>query len=92
MWEMHSLFHTCKSPFTYWQPDTLRVLKWLGKKMDSPQPPIVTLDAGPNIHIIVETSKAEFWRHALKVEFPELRVLKDAQGQGPLWSDWVWGR
>jgi diphosphomevalonate decarboxylase len=87
MWEMHSLFHTCNTPFTYWQPDTIRVLQWLSKKMETPQSPIVTLDAGPNIHIIVETSKAEEWKVILNQEFPSLKILQDRQGRGATWKE-----
>jgi diphosphomevalonate decarboxylase len=92
MWEMHSLFHTCETPFTYFQPDTLRVLNWLSTELknyskdSSLKPPIVTLDAGPNIHIIVESAKADKWQSSLKTEFPELQILRDRQGMGALWS------
>ena len=93
MWEMHSLFHTAQPPFTYWQPDTLRVLEWIGRwvgqcvgpKLETSHPPIVTLDAGPNVHILVESSRAEEWRTALAQAFPELTVLQDRQGQGVTW-------
>jgi diphosphomevalonate decarboxylase len=85
MWEMHSLFHTCERPFTYWQPDTLRVLKWLSKKLDSDSPPIVTLDAGPNIHVLVPSREAAEWRLVLRQNFPELQILQDTQGWGAQW-------
>lgn len=55
--------------------------------MDSSRPPIVTLDAGPNVHIIVETSTAEEWRLALNKEFPGLKILHDTQGHGAVWSE-----
>lgn len=86
MWEMHSLFHTCEVPFTYWEPDTIRVLRWLrGILTSAPEwapPPIVTLDAGPNIHLIVESSQAAEWKGLLKEKFPDLPLLEDTQGSG----------
>lgn len=82
MWEMHSLFHTAHDPFTYWEPETVRVLKWVKSLRALPNPPIVTLDAGPNVHLLVETGAAEEWKEKLKAQFPHLPILEDRQGLG----------
>lgn len=94
-WEMHSLFHTCADPFTYWKPGTMEVLEWIapfvrtarthGEPGRSPAfetPPIVTMDAGPNVHVIVPSSEAADWKVRLGDRFPELTVLEDRQGKG----------
>ncbi len=81
-WEMHSLFHTCTEPFTYWEPGTLEGLKWLAPMIYEHSPPIVTLDAGPNIHIIVEKSAREFWRNRLREHFLDTVILEDEEGEG----------
>ncbi|MDR3607942.1 MAG: hypothetical protein P4M08_11260 [Oligoflexia bacterium] len=81
-WEMHSLFHTCAEPFTYWQPGTIEVLHELSRAMKGANPPIATMDAGPNVHILVpESSRAE-WRKRLHETFRGTRVLEDGEGRG----------
>lgn len=81
-WEMHSLFHTCAEPFTYWDPGTLEVLRWVAPQVMGEDPPIVTLDAGPNVHFIVERSRADAWKERLERNFPGRVILRDRQGAG----------
>jgi diphosphomevalonate decarboxylase len=87
-WEMHSLFHTAAEPFTYWEPGSVAALRWLGEFVargfgpDGEAPPIVTMDAGPNVHVLVPRAEAPAWRRSLAARFPELAVLEDAQGAG----------
>jgi diphosphomevalonate decarboxylase len=81
-WEMHSLFHTCKEPFTYWEPGTIEGLKWFKTLRKGPHFPIVTLDAGPNIHVLVEKSQQELWRKRLRDQFIDCAILEDEQGEG----------
>jgi diphosphomevalonate decarboxylase len=82
MWEMHSLFHTASQPFSYWHPGTLEALQWLEPRMTGPAAPIVTLDAGPNVHLLVPTMDAPHWRARLKERFPDFAVLQDQAGAG----------
>ena len=82
MWEMHSLFHTCENPFTYFEPGTIEVLKWLSPLRESGKM-IVTMDAGANVHILIPASEAVSWKAKLEKEFPKFKVLSDAQGNGP---------
>ncbi len=88
MWEMHSLFHTCPEPFTYWEPATVSILKWLSARIHDAVPPIVTLDAGPNVHVLVPTEAASRWRREIEAAFPGIRILRDRQGQGALLLEW----
>jgi len=86
--EMHSLFHTSEPPFTYWEPGTLAVLRWLEPQVRegaSGAPPIVTLDAGPNVHVLVPAPEAAGWESRLRKAFPGTRVLCDRQGEGARW-------
>jgi diphosphomevalonate decarboxylase len=81
-WEMHSLFHTAQEPFSYFQASTIDALHFLAEHLKSDQPPIVTLDAGPNIHVIVpERARAE-WKNILASRFPDLEILEDEEGSG----------
>lgn len=81
-WEMHSLFHTSSPPFTFWEPGTIETLKWFSGFITQPSPPIVTLDAGPNVHVIVPVRDAVTWRKRLSDRFPKLKILEDVQGGG----------
>lgn len=91
-WEMHSLFHTSEEPFTYWKPATLAILEQLSPIVQGRVPgpgagaPLVTLDAGPNVHLIVPQNEVVSWMawiHAdLMDRVPGLSVLIDRAGQG----------
>lgn len=81
-WEMHSLFHTSAKPFTYFAPETIAVLKFVEQEVYSENPPIVTMDAGPNVHILIPTEEAHAWEEHLMSRFPSAILLKDAQGEG----------
>lgn len=84
-WEMHSLFHTCAQPFTYWKPGTLRVLRWFMQEFTGggqADRPIVTLDAGPNVHVLVPSTEAAGWKKRLRKRFPKWDILTDEQGHG----------
>jgi diphosphomevalonate decarboxylase len=81
-WEMHSLFHTSNPSFSYWEPGTLQALQFLAPFVSSENPPIVTLDAGPNVHLLVRADEQAAWRTRLTEAFPEFRLLEDAPGLG----------
>ncbi len=95
-WEMHSLFHTSPEPFSYWEPGTIHGLHWLGRYLreNSPDvatdrsegipPPVVTLDAGPNLHVIVRSQDRDLWRLRLRECYSdhEIRILEDEPGEG----------
>lgn len=84
-WEMHSLFHTAEQPFTYWEPTTIKALKALAPFVERDGvPPIVTLDAGPNIHVSVPAADAPLWKDRLNglMEGRAIRILSDRQGTG----------
>ena len=88
-WEMHSLFHTSEKPFTYWEPGTMVGLKYFSEPKDSwPSMPIVTLDAGPNLHVLVLKKDQQYWRAQLRELFPNTQILEDAPGQGASLRVW----
>lgn len=64
LWDMHSLFHTSEPPFFYLSPASLAVLRWAEERWEKRgHGPITTVDAGPNVHLLVpETEKEEFKR------------------------------
>ena len=88
-WEMHSLFHTSAEPFTYWEPATLDALSFFAPFVTGSEAtraglstPIVTLDAGPNVHVLVPTREAPQWREMISKRFPNWALLEDEQGAG----------
>ena len=64
MWDMHVLFHTSKPPFMYMNGDSQRVLaellEYWQKNGDGP---LVTMDAGSNIHLLYRADQKEIYEH-----------------------------
>ena len=76
LWDMHSLFHTSQPPFFYFVPETLAVLRWAEDRWEKTgHGPIATIDAGPNVHLLVpETERAGFRKELEKI--PGIQVLE----------------
>lgn len=54
LWDMHSLFHTSQPPFFYFAPETISVLRAVENFWEAMgRGPITTIDAGPNVHLLV---------------------------------------
>lgn len=68
--DMHHLFETCEQPFSYMTENSRHLLKTIEKFRDKlGDGPIVTMDAGPNIHLLYrpdqESIAREFKNHYL---------------------------
>ncbi len=87
--EMHELFHTSAEPFSYWTPQTREILKWL--ESERTLPVAITLDAGPNIHLLTPLEKVAEVRRSIQNRFRSLVILEDRQGLGAsvLQSEWI---
>ena len=81
--EMHELFHTAQNSFSYFTDETKKVLSFF-ESIDLQDRPIVTMDAGPNIHVLIPSDEVLFWELKIKQAFPDLEILSDQQGNGPL--------
>lgn len=85
-WEMHSLFHTCEEPFTYWEPGSIDALRALAPALREASPPIVTMDAGPNVHVLVDAAHAAEWEPRFQDILFRIHssrgLLRDGQGTG----------
>ncbi|MGZ3689091.1 MAG: diphosphomevalonate decarboxylase, partial [Bdellovibrionota bacterium] len=68
--------------FSYWEPATIDLLHWFGERMKEEDAPIVTMDAGPNVHVIVPRAKKAAWRARIEERFPRLEILEDLPGSG----------
>lgn len=72
--DMHSLFSTSQPPFSYWSKGTDEVLEWTEKYWaEMKDGPIVTMDAGPNIHFLTRPDQGRL-RDLIKMQFPHFRV------------------
>jgi diphosphomevalonate decarboxylase len=61
--DMHELFRTCDKPFSYMTPKTLKVLEILQKQWQQLKDgPLITMDAGPNIHLLYRPDQSEIAR------------------------------
>lgn len=70
LWDMHSLFHTSSPPFGYFTPGTVEILNWVENLWEKEgRGPIATIDAGPNVHLLVPAEEAASFRARLAREF-----------------------
>jgi diphosphomevalonate decarboxylase len=76
--DMHLLFETSVPPFSYFAPGTTAVLDFLAGESGI----AVTMDAGPNVHVIVPQNEEEHWRLKIAARFPEFPILVDREGSG----------
>lgn len=61
--DMHNLFNSCEQPFSYISKNSMDILKILESKWEKEgDGPIVTMDAGPNIHLLYRADQAEVAR------------------------------
>lgn len=74
-WDMHALFETSVPSFGYILPETMEILNWIRDfwKMIG-DGPIVTMDAGPNIHFLFRPDQKEMmenfntkWAHKYQI-------------------------
>ena len=65
--EMHRMFHTAKPRFSYCNQQVTKVLEHLQTWWEwHDDGPIVTMDAGPNIHLLFRSDQANMKKHLLK--------------------------
>ncbi len=77
--DMHQLFETAEPAFSYRTKETRQVMEFLATVG---APYAATLDAGPNVHVIVPQSAELLWKRRIAEEFPQYPVLVDRQGTG----------
>lgn len=61
-WDMHALFETSKPAFGYFEPGTIEVLRELRKIWENGDGPLVTMDAGANIHLLFRNDQEDLQR------------------------------
>lgn len=53
---MHAVMMTSNPSLIYWEPATIRIMKIIPELRQNGVPVCYTLDAGPNVHVIVEST------------------------------------
>ena len=82
--EMHSLFHTSNPSFSYWQSGTTDLLGRIMNEWNQFElKPLVTLDAGPNIHFLLPKNGVESFRNRLGEYSSKFNFLEDGLSAGP---------
>ncbi|MEY4617029.1 MAG: hypothetical protein RJB66_1989 [Pseudomonadota bacterium] len=76
-WDMHVLFETSSPSFFYMSPKTLLALRWLQEEwVKQGDGPLVTMDAGPNIHLLYrQDQKALRLTQAEKIRAMDYAVI-----------------
>ncbi len=73
-WEMHTLFETCAEPFGYMTDVTLKILRELYTEFEvQGDGPIITMDAGPNIHLIFRNDQTEL-KNKIKAQYSDVAL------------------
>ena len=66
-WDMHTLFHTAQPPFRYLTAKTIAVVDIVEEFWkDAGDGPLVTLDAGPNVHLLYRSTQLDMARAIYK--------------------------
>ncbi len=77
-WDMHALFHTSVPAFMYMNGHTLQALIALHKNwMDEGDGPLITMDAGSNIHLLYRPDQQELYDEVIFQFGAELAMWTD---------------
>lgn len=79
---MHAVMMTSTPPLFYWSPVTLHLLRTVASWRKSGIPVAASVDAGPNVHLICETSSAAAVAKRLS-GIPDVREVLLSQPGGP---------
>lgn len=75
-WDMHALFETADQPFGYLLPQSIKVLNLLREYwLNNQDGPLVTMDAGPNIHLLFRADQIKDIENIKKALLPEYQIL-----------------
>lgn len=75
-WDMHTLFHTSQPPFFYMNENTMKVLRLIQIECSQLTWPLVTMDAGANIHILYFKGQENLRKHLHKC-LSEFKIISE---------------
>jgi diphosphomevalonate decarboxylase len=85
--ELHTLAMTSRPPIFYWAPATVRVMDAVRRWREEGLNAYYTLDAGPNVHILVEQKDAQEIADRVH-DFADVEeVIVSGAGQGARMTD-----
>lgn len=77
-WDMHTLFHTSVPSFMYMNASTMKALSVLHNSWEEKgDGPLVTMDAGSNVHLLYREDQTDIYNEVLKTFRPEMPVWTD---------------
>ena len=79
---MHGTTLGAVPPFTYWSPDTLLVMQLVRQARKDGVPCYFTMDAGPNVKILVEKKNLAALKQYLTGHFSNEQLISAATGPG----------
>lgn len=76
-WDMQALFETSKPHFGYLSAESLQVLRWLQENTweKHSDGPLITMDAGPNIHLLYREDQRELAEKVQREFTPMVHIL-----------------
>ena len=75
-WDMHALFETAAEPFNYLQPGSMAVLDYIQNYWENVKDgPLVTLDAGPNVHLLFRVDQKKIMEEINRVLAKDFLIL-----------------
>jgi diphosphomevalonate decarboxylase len=76
-WDMHILFETSSPAFYYMTPKSLLALRYLQEQWEAQgDGPLITMDAGPNIHLLYRPEQGELQQaHSQKLRELDFAVI-----------------
>ncbi len=82
--EMHSVMMTSKPSANFWTKETEEMLVWIRQQRAHHQMNAwFTIDAGPNIHLICSSERADKYQTMIAEAFPHVQIIRDEVGNGP---------
>jgi diphosphomevalonate decarboxylase len=83
--EMHAVAMTGTPAANYIKEDTAKFLAWVRQERSTGGLPAwFTIDAGPNVHLICETTACASIAKRVSEVWPQVRVIMDQIGPGPV--------
>ena len=79
---MHGTTLAASPPFTYWVPESLNVMQIVRQLRDEGIPCYTTMDAGPNVKILVKKNDLAAVKAALLNDFSETQLITAHAGPG----------
>lgn len=75
-WDMHALFETSQTPFGYMTAGSLKALEFIRNYWKQHQDgPLVTMDAGPNVHLLYRQDQAKMALEIQKSLVSDFRLI-----------------